>query len=48
MKLAHPTWEEDPDFDLANHVLPHQLPPGSTLEDGLDAAMTQEKLDLQR
>ncbi|MEJ2090087.1 MAG: wax ester/triacylglycerol synthase family O-acyltransferase, partial [Gammaproteobacteria bacterium] len=37
--LGHPTWEDDPDFDLANHVKHHQLPQNATLEDGIDAAM---------
>ena len=37
--LAHPTWEDDPDFDLANHVLEHHLPPGTDLQAGIDAAV---------
>ena len=37
--LAHPKWVDDPDFDLANHVKAHQLPPGSTIEDAVDAAL---------
>ncbi|MEZ5549660.1 MAG: wax ester/triacylglycerol synthase family O-acyltransferase [Pseudomonadales bacterium] len=36
--IAHPTWVDDPDFDLSQHVLPFQLPGGSSLEDGIDAA----------
>jgi WS/DGAT/MGAT family acyltransferase len=35
--LAHPTWVDDPDFDLTNHVKHFQLPEGATLEDGIDA-----------
>lgn len=38
MNLAHPTWEDDPDFDLANHVQHCQLPEGASLEAGIDAA----------
>lgn len=36
--LAHPTWVDDPEFDLTNHVKQFQLPEGATLEDGIDAA----------
>lgn len=39
MNLAHPTWEDDPDFDLAHHVLPCRLPDGASVEDGIDAAI---------
>jgi len=35
--LAHPKWVDDPDFDLRRHVVPHELPPGSTLEDAVAA-----------
>jgi len=37
--LAHPKWVDDPDFDLANHVILHELPVGATFWDGVDAAM---------
>lgn len=37
--LAHPTWEDDPDFDLANHVVEHALPAGISLDDAMDAAV---------
>jgi len=46
--LAHPTWEDDPDFDLSQHVLHHQLPEGVTMEDALDAAMTLNEPMLER
>ena len=39
LNLAHPEWVDDPDFDLTNHVLPHQLPNGTTLDDGIAAAI---------
>ena len=37
--IAHPEWVDDPDFDLANHVFAHRLPDGSTLDQGVDAAI---------
>ena len=48
LSIAHPTWVDDPDFDLANHVLPHQLPDGASLEDGLDAAIALNEPMLER
>jgi WS/DGAT/MGAT family acyltransferase len=48
MNLAHPTWEDDPDFDLANHVQHTQLAAGSSLEDGIDAATAINEGMLQR
>ncbi len=38
INMGHPKWVEDPDFDLKYHVRNHQLPPGATLEEGIDAA----------
>jgi len=29
LRLAHPTWEEDPAFDIRNHVEERTLPPGA-------------------
>jgi WS/DGAT/MGAT family acyltransferase len=46
--LAHPTWEDDPDFDLANHVVQHVLPEGTSLEDGIDAAVGMNEAMLSR
>lgn len=45
--LAHPSWVDDPEFDLTNHVKHFQLPEGATLEDGIDAAtrLTEPMLD---
>ena len=37
--IAHPEWVDDPNFDLTNHVLAHGVPDGSTLEQGVDAAI---------
>jgi WS/DGAT/MGAT family acyltransferase len=48
MNLAHPTWEDDPDFDLANHVMHAPLREGATLEDGLDAAIEINEQVLDR
>ena len=46
--IAHPEWVDDPDFDLANHVLAHRLPDGSTLEQGVDAAIELNEPILDR
>jgi WS/DGAT/MGAT family acyltransferase len=48
LNLAHPTWVDDPDFDLANHVLHHELPPGTSLQEGIDAAVTLNEPMLDR
>lgn len=37
--LGHPKWVDDPDFDLANHVIHHPLPEGTSLEDGVNEAI---------
>ena len=46
--IAHPEWVDDPDFDLANHVLPHHVPAGSSLEQGFDAAIELNEAILDR
>lgn len=38
--LANPVWADDPEFDLANHVLHHELPAGTSLQEAVDAAVT--------
>jgi diacylglycerol O-acyltransferase / wax synthase len=48
LNLAHATWVDDPDFDLANHVLLHELPPGTSLQDGIDAAVKLNEVILER
>ncbi len=48
LNIAHPEWVDDPDFDLANHVLPHSVPEGSTLEQGMDAAIGLNEVMLDR
>lgn len=46
--IAHPVWVDDPDFDLANHVIHHQLEPGTSLEDGVAEAVTLNEPMLDR
>ena len=48
LNLAHPEWVDDVDFDLTNHVLHHVLPAGSTLDDGIAAAVTLNEPLLDR
>ena len=48
MNIAHPEWVDDPDFDLANHVLPYRVPDGSTLQQGVDAAIELNETMLDR
>ncbi|XOV89153.1 MAG: wax ester/triacylglycerol synthase domain-containing protein [Pseudomonadota bacterium] len=37
--LAHPKWVDDPEFDLRNHVQLYELPPGCSLEEGVNKAV---------
>ena len=46
--LGHPKWVDDPDFDLANHVLRHDMPAGTAFEEALDAATTLNEPLLDR
>jgi diacylglycerol O-acyltransferase len=46
--IAHPEWVDDPDFAMTRHVLPHQLPDGATLEQGVDAAIELNETMLDR
>ena len=46
--IAHPEWVDDPDFEMTRHVLPHQLPDGATLEQGVDAAIKLNETMLDR
>jgi len=48
LNVAHPEWVDDPDFELTEHVLHHVLPPGSTLDDGIAAAVTLNEPLLDR
>jgi WS/DGAT/MGAT family acyltransferase len=38
--LAHATWEDDPEFDVRNHIFGHTLPTGSDEGQFLKAAMS--------
>lgn len=46
--LAHPTWVDDPDFELTNHVKHIQLPDDTTLQGGIDAAVELNEPMLDR
>lgn len=48
MNLHHPVWVDDPDFELSNHVVHHRLAPGSTLDDGIRAALEIAEPPLDR
>ena len=50
LNVGHPKWVDDPNFDLANHIRHHELPPGATLQDGIDAAtkLNEPMLDRNR
>ena len=37
MNLAHPKWMEDPDFDINNHLVHHEMPADSSIQEALDA-----------
>jgi diacylglycerol O-acyltransferase len=39
LNLAHATWEDDPDFNVRNHVFWHSLPDGTEEDQFLKAAM---------
>jgi WS/DGAT/MGAT family acyltransferase len=46
--LGHPEWVDDPDFDLSNHVRKYSLPPGTSLEEGIDKAVELNEPMLDR
>ena len=46
--LAHPIWVDDENFDLHNHVILRELPPGTPFEEGIDAAVTMNEALLDR
>ncbi len=48
LNIAHPEWVDDPDFDLARHVLAHRVADGSTLQQGIDAAIALNEPILDR
>lgn len=46
--LGHPTWVDDNSFDLRNHVIHHELPQNSTLEEGVDKGVELNEAMLDR
>ena len=48
LNLAHPTWVDDPEFDLGNHVKNHPLTPGTSLDEAIAAAVTLNEPMLDR
>lgn len=46
--LGHPVWVDDADFELRNHVQHHELTPGTSLEDAMDAAVTLNEPIMER
>jgi WS/DGAT/MGAT family acyltransferase len=39
LNIAHPTWVDDPDFKLANHVVHHALEAGTSLDQAIEVAV---------
>jgi diacylglycerol O-acyltransferase len=39
MNIAHPTWVDDADFDLANHVIDYELDEGLSLDEAIAEAV---------
>ena len=37
--LTHARWVDDPEFKLENHIKLHRLPPGSGVEDAIEAGL---------
>ena len=37
--LAHPKWVDDPDFDLANHIQRHPVPPNTSVQRAIEIAL---------
>lgn len=48
LNLGHPKWVDDPDFDLHNHVIHHQLPSNSSFEEALELATSLNEPMLDR
>ncbi len=46
--LHHPSWEDDPDFDIRRHIEEVALPPGTSLEDGIKKAVELSEPPLDR
>jgi len=39
LNIAHPIWVDDPDFELANHVVHHPLEAGTSLDRAIEVAV---------
>ncbi len=37
--MAHPKWIDDPDFQLENHIKPHDLPAGTSMAQAIEIAL---------
>jgi WS/DGAT/MGAT family acyltransferase len=48
LNIAHPTWVDDQDFDLANHLIHKALPEGTSLEEAMDVAVELNEPMLDR
>jgi len=48
LNIAHPSWVDDPDFDLANHLIHKALPEGTSLEEAMDVAVELNEPMLDR
>ncbi len=48
LNLAHPVWVEDPDFNLADHLLDCPLEPGTDLDEAIAHAVTMNEPLLDR
>lgn len=48
LNLAHPTWVDDPDYDLKNHLIDHPLTPGTSLDAAIAAAVAANEPMLDR
>ncbi len=48
--IAHPTWVDDPNFDLANHLIHHPVPDDTSLQEAIDLAvhLNEPMLDRSR
>jgi len=48
MNLAHPTWVDDKNFDLSNHVVHREVAQGTSLDEAIDFAVTLNEPMLDR
>ncbi len=48
LNIAHPTWVDDPEFDLANHLIHKDLPQGTSFEEAMEVAVELNEPMLDR